>query len=116
MTRICVGWICVDAGNNDADVVNNGFVVDIHPWSNADTLALDLVEEGNDARTPEDETRLGDVLHKDDESNDVEEYDGNDFINDVDTSILEFSMSCDANEEGTILIRLMAPVCSMVTF
>lgn len=74
------------------------------------------MEEGNDATTPEDETRLGDVLLEDDESNDVEEYDGNDFINDVETSIFEFRMSSDADEEGTILILLIAPVCSMVTF
>ena len=76
---------------------------------------MGLVEDGNDATTPEDETRLGDVLLADDESNDAEEYDGNDFINDVETSILELRMSCDADKEGTILILLIPPVCSMVT-
>jgi hypothetical protein len=74
------------------------------------------LEEGNDVTTPEDETRFGDVLLEDDESNEVEEYDGTDLTNDVDTSILEFKRPCDADEEGNILIRLIAPVCSIVTF
>ena len=61
MTRICVGWICVD-DDSDEDVVNNEFEDDAKLWSNEEGLFFVLVEEGMEDATTEDETRFGDVL------------------------------------------------------
>lgn len=69
LTRICVGcWIGVDDDAKDDEVVNNGLTEDVKPWGNEYKLFLVFVDEGNEADTPEEETRLGDVENDDDDA------------------------------------------------
>lgn len=114
MTRICVGCICVVVDDDD---VNNALEQDVKPCSKEDALFFIFVEEGNEAATPDDETRLGDVLiDAAVASDDAEEYEGNGFNNDADISMEDVEISFDVEEDGTILILFIPPVSSMVIF
>ena len=70
---------------------------------------LVLVDPGNEAATPEDETKLGDVARDDDEATD-----GIGLNKDDDISMVDVGMSKVLDEEGTIFILFIPPLSSMV--
>ena len=70
---------------------------------------LVLVDPGNEAATPEDETKLGDVARDDDEA-----MDGIGLNKDDDISMVDVGMSKVLDEEGTIFILFIPPLSSMV--
>ena len=71
---------------------------------------LVLVDPGNEAATPEDETKLGDVARDDDEA-----MDGIGLNNDDDDiSMVDVGISKVPDEEGMIFILFIPPLSSMV--
>ena len=66
--------------------------------------------DGNEAATPEDETKLGDVARDDDD----EAMDGIGLNKDDDISMVDVGMSKVLDEEGTIFILFIPPLSSMV--
>ena len=72
---------------------------------------LVLVDPGNEAATPEDETKLGDVARDDD---DEAMDDGIGLNKDDDISMVDVGMSKVLDEEGTIFILFIPPLSSMV--
>ena len=115
MTRIWVGCsIGVLVVESDEAVVNNWFAEEeVKLCSNVeveDILSLlVLVDPGNEAATPEDETKLGDVARDDEEA-----MDGIGLNNDDDISMVDVGMSKVLDEEGTIFILLIPPLSSIV--
>ena len=71
---------------------------------------LVLVDPGNEAATPEDETKLGDVARDDDD----EAMDGIGLNKDDDISMVDVGMSKVLDEEGTIFILFIPPLSSIV--
>lgn len=115
MTRIWVGCsIGVLVVESDEAVVNNWFAEEeVKLCSNVeveDILSLlVLVDPGNEAATPEDETKLGDVARDDEEA-----MDGIGLSNDDDISMVDVGISNVLDEEGTIFILLIPPLSSIV--
>ena len=115
MTRIWVGCsIGVLVVESDEAVVNNWFAEEeVKPCSKVeveDILSLlVLVDPGNEAATPEDETKLGDVARDDEEA-----MDGIGLSNDDDISMVDVGISNVLDEEGTIFILLIPPLSSIV--
>ena len=115
MTRIWVGCsIGVLVVESDEAVVNNWFAEEeVKLCSNVeveDILSLlVLVDPGNEAATPEDETKLGDVARDDEEA-----MDGIGLSNDDDISMVDVGISNVVDEEGTIFILLIPPLSSIV--
>ena len=70
---------------------------------------LVLVDPGNEAATPEEETKLGDVASDDDEA-----MDGIGLSNDDDISMVDVGKSKVLDEEGTIFILFIPPLSSIV--
>ena len=99
---------------SDEAVVNNWFAEEeVKLCSNVeveDILSLlDLVDPGNEAATPEEETKLGDVARDDEEA-----IDGIGLSNDDDISMVDVGISNVLDEEGTIFILFIPPLSSIV--
>ena len=115
LTRIWVGCsIGVLVVESDEAVVNNWFAEEeVKLCSNVeveDILSLlVLVDPGNEAATPEDETKLGDVARDDEEA-----MDGIGLSNDDDISMVDVGISNVLDEEGTIFILFIPPLSSIV--
>ena len=115
LTRIWVGCsIGALVVESDEAVVNNWFAEEeVKLCSKVeveDILSLlVLVDPGNEAATPEDETKLGDVASDDDEA-----MDGIGLNNDDDISLVDVGMSNVLDEEGMIFILFIPPLSSIV--